>query len=169
MGIWSSARKLDIAVLGHQLRFTNSCIQRPKQLISSQQCLTYSRLTAVLQLRSTKNICRFYCTRSTDNHYGAKGVVQTNSDEDQEEKEGEMETTEMETHSESSRSKRKNIAMKNTIKNFLINHKLSFELGHTHFIANCHAAQSNPQTGKKNLYINFNTGIFNFYELKIFL
>lgn len=167
MGIWSSARKLDIAVLGHQLRFTNSCIQRPKQLISSQQCLTYSRLTAVLQLRYTKNIFRFYCTN--DNHYGAKGVVQTNSDEDQEEKEGEMETSEMETHSESSRSKRKNIAMKNTIKNFLINHKLSFELGHTHFIANCHAAQSNPQTGKKNLYINFNTGIFNFYELKFFL
>lgn len=49
-----------------------------------------------------------------------------------------MDIFEMEIQFESSRSKRKNIVMRNIIRNFLMNYKLFFELGYIYFIVNCY-------------------------------
>ncbi|XP_062584813.1 uncharacterized protein LOC134246462 [Saccostrea cucullata] len=142
MGFWRSARKLDKTVLGQRLMCLNVNFQRSKHVVSSQECLTYSRLSVILQRKYRVATSRYYCTTESAPH---------NKD---------AETQETEILPEGSQSRKKSISMKSTIRNFLMNHKLPVELGHTHFITSCHVAKSEVPPGKKNLYINYNTGSF---------
>ncbi|XP_061189809.1 uncharacterized protein LOC133197687 [Saccostrea echinata] len=142
MGLWRSVRKLDKTVLGQRLRSLNINFQRSKHVVSSQECLTYSRLSIILQRKYRVATSRYYCTIETT----------------PQNKDGEIQETDI--PPEGSQNKKRSVSMKSTIRNFLMNHKLPVELGHTHFITSCHVAKSEVPPGKKNLYINYNTGSF---------